>query len=214
MNDTIHSIRKDYAAGELVEHNLNNDPIELFKIWFNEAAEPMGFDVNAMTLATVDSDGTPSTRIVLLKGIEEGGFHFYTNYDSKKSQDLAVNPRVSLCFFWGPLERQVRINGIANKLSKDVSERYFKSRPYESQIGALASSQSQIIPSREALKSQFDSLTKKYPTIESIPYPVNWGGYQVVPNQIEFWQGRPGRLHDRILYSHSGSTWEWVRLSP
>lgn len=152
MSNDIHAIRKDYASSQLVEDVLTDDPIQLFSTWFDEAKAPMGFDVNAMTLATVDENGFPTTRIVLLKGIENGNFIFYTNYLSKKAADIAVNPNVSLCFFWGPLERQVRINGRAQKIGVEESKVYFKSRPYESQIGAWASEQSAVIKSRDELK--------------------------------------------------------------
>lgn len=214
MSNDIHAIRKDYASSELVEDVLSNDPIQLFSTWFEEAKSPMGYDVNAMTLATVDGNGFPTTRIVLLKGIDSGNFVFYTNYTSKKSSDIAENPYVSLCFFWGPLERQVRINGMAQKISREESEAYFKSRPYESQIGAWASEQSSVIGSRDELKQKFEDLCAKYPSAESVPFPDFWGGYKVIPNTIEFWQGRPGRLHDRIQYKRENDTWKWVRLSP
>jgi pyridoxamine 5'-phosphate oxidase len=214
MSNEIHAIRKDYASSELVEDVLTNDPIKLFSLWFEEAKVPMGLDVNAMTLATVDANGYPSTRIVLLKGIENGDFIFYTNYTSKKASDIAENPYISLCFFWGPLERQVRINGLAHKISKVESETYFKSRPYESQIGAWASEQSAEIGSREDLKQKFEDLCKKYPSADDVPFPDFWGGYKVSPNTIEFWQGRPGRLHDRIQYKRDKDSWKWVRLSP
>lgn len=214
MSNDIHAIRKDYASSELVEDVLPDDPILLFSNWFEEAKTPMGFDVNAMTLATVDANGYPTTRIVLLKGIEHGNFIFYTNYLSKKSSDISENPNVSLCFFWGPLERQVRINGLAQKIGKEESKAYFKSRPYESQIGAWASEQSSEINSRDELRNKFEELCKKYPTADSVPFPDFWGGYEVIPQTIEFWQGRPGRLHDRIQYKLVHERWEWVRLSP
>lgn len=214
MKNDIHSIRKDYSSSELLEDVLPDNPIQLFSAWFEEAKVPMGLDVNAMTLATVDSNGFPSTRIVLLKGLDSENFVFYTNYTSKKGQDIATNPNVSLCFFWGPLERQVRINGIATKLSIEESETYFKSRPYESQIGAWASEQSTVIESRAALKQKFEHLCKQYPDADSIPFPTFWGGYKVEPMMIEFWQGRLGRLHDRIQYNRDNNSWNWVRLSP
>ncbi len=214
MSNEIHAIRKDYASSELVEGVLPDNPIQLFVNWFEEAKVPMGFDVNAMTLATVDGNGFPSTRIVLLKGLEDENFIFYTNYTSKKAIDIAHNPNVSLCFFWGPLERQVRINGLAQKISTEESEAYFRSRPYESQIGAWASEQSSIIGSRDELKQKFEDLCLKYPNPDSVPFPDFWGGYMVVPDMIEFWQGRPGRLHDRIQYKRANDNWGWVRLSP
>jgi len=214
MSNDIHTIRKDYATSELVEDVLTDDPIQLFSTWFEEAKVPMGFDVNAMTLATVDGNGFPTTRIVLLKGIENGSFIFYTNYLSKKAADITENPNVSLCFFWGPLERQVRINGTAEKIRVEESKAYFKSRPYESQIGAWASEQSSIISSRDELKQKFEDLCSKYPSADMVPFPEFWGGYKVIPNTIEFWQGRPGRLHDRIQYKRENDTWKWVRLSP
>ena len=214
MSNDIHAIRKDYASSELVEDVLTDDPIQLFSTWFEEAKAPMGFDVNAMTLATVDENGFPTTRIVLLKGIENENFIFYTNYLSKKAADIAVNPNVSLCFFWGPLERQVRINGRAQKIGVEESKVYFKSRPYESQIGAWASEQSAVIKSRDELKKKYEDLCTKYPSSDSVPFPDFWGGYKVIPQTIEFWQGRPGRLHDRIHYKLENDKWDWVRLSP
>jgi pyridoxamine 5'-phosphate oxidase len=214
MINDIHSIRKDYASSELVEDVLTNNPIELFSIWFEEAKVPMGLDVNAMTLSTLDVNGFPSSRIVLLKGLVNGNFVFYTNYLSNKGSEISDNPKVGLCFFWGPLERQVRINGIASKISPQESEAYFKSRPYESQIGAWASEQSSVIRSRDELRQKFQELCEKYPEAGDVPYPSFWGGYQIEPVSIEFWQGRPGRLHDRIQYTRNATSWNWVRLSP
>lgn len=214
MISNIAEIRREYKSRKLDENELPPDPVELFNRWFSDAIHSQIPDANAMTLSTVDQTGQPRSRIVLLKGVESNRFVFYTNYNSSKGREIAGNPRVGLCFFWSELERQVRIDGICEKLDRNESESYFKSRPYESQIGAWTSNQSQPIASRTVLESTFDELCKKYPTIESIPYPEHWGGYSIRPISFEFWQGRPSRLHDRFTCELLGDRWTYSRLSP
>jgi pyridoxamine 5'-phosphate oxidase len=214
MASEIDKIRRDYIARSLDEADLLDDPFQMFLKWFDEAGQSGALDVNAMTLATVDESGKPSARVVLLKGVENDSFVFFTNYLSRKGQNLAVNPNVSLCFFWQELERQVRIDGTCEKIKLAESERYFRSRPYESQIGAWASAQSSIISSRSELENNYKKLIQKYPTPEAIPFPDFWGGYKIIPSMIEFWQGRSSRLHDRFLYTKKQSSWTLNRLSP
>lgn len=212
--NTLENLRKDYRAEQLTEKEVKSNPIEQFDHWFDEALKAGVLEPNAMTLATSSPDGKPSARIVLLKGFNHDGFVFYTNYLSRKGKELAKNPVVSLVFFWPELERQVRIEGTIEKVSKEDSENYFKSRPKESQIGALASPQSQVIDNRSQLEKNLEELTKKYADQE-VPKPSYWGGYLVKPQVIEFWQGRPSRLHDRIVYRKADkSNWKIVRLAP
>jgi pyridoxamine 5'-phosphate oxidase len=205
--------RRDYARGELLESDALPDPIEQFRVWFADAAGAGVAEPNAMTLATATPAGVPSARVVLLKGFDRRGFVFYTNYISRKAQELDANPAASLCFFWQPLERQVRISGRAERVSREESEAYFRSRPVAAQVGAWASKQSQVLSGRQELERRNAELTARYAG-ESIPLPDFWGGYRVVPSEIEFWQGRPSRLHDRLLYTRAGDRWEVRRLSP
>lgn len=208
------ALRHDYVARGLRRADLHEDPIKQFAIWFGEAAATQIRDVNAMSLATATAEGTPSLRIVLLKGISERGFVFYTNYASEKGQQLEQNPRAALNIFWVQLERQIRVNGTVEKTSRAESEEYFHSRPLGSQLGAWASAQSEPVANREVLESQLAAAAERFAG-GSVPLPEHWGGYRVVPETIEFWQGRTNRLHDRFRYQRqSGGSWLIERLSP
>ena len=214
MDMELAHLRENYTKGGLAERDLHKNPIEQFRIWFEQAKSAKITEPNAMTLATATADGIPSARIVLLKGFDEQGFVFFTNYESPKGEDLEENPNVALVFYWAELERQVRISGTAAKTSREVSEAYFATRPRDSQLGAWASEQSTVIPNRRFLEEQLESLTKWYEGQE-IPAPPYWGGYRVRPEAIEFWQGRHSRLHDRLVFTRvDESKWEIERLSP
>ena len=214
MSLSIADIRKDYMLHSLNETDVAANPINQFTTWWDDAVRSEIEEVNAMTLATVTAEGFPSARIVLLKGYTEEGFVFFTNYQSHKGQELAQNPRASLVFFWKALERQVRIEGLAEKISAADSEAYFQSRPVGSRIGAWASPQSTVIPNREAIENNVFELEKKYGN-GPVPRPEHWGGYMVKPVSIEFWQGRSSRLHDRILYTaQKDLQWKIERLAP
>ena len=213
MKEQLQQKREEYMAGELTVDSTAADPVEQFKIWYGEYEEMQTADSNAMTLSTVSEDGQPHSRVVLLKGIDEGGFEFYTNYNSDKGKELSVNPKASLNFFWPQLERQIRIEGEVLRLPPEESEAYFKSRPYGSQIGAWVSPQSDEIPGREYLQERVEELQRKYPA--EVPRPEHWGGYRLMPALFEFWQGRPSRLHDRIRYEQKeGGKWRKARLAP
>jgi pyridoxamine 5'-phosphate oxidase len=206
-------LRREYSSHVLTEEQAPADPIVLFRQWFQEAVSAEAMEPNAMTLATSSADGTPAARTVLLKGFDEGGFVFYTNFESAKARDLDANPRACLLFFWGELERQVRITGLVSKVSADQTAEYFQSRPRESQIGAWVSPQSRVIPHRRVLEENFESLLAQYDG-DAVPVPPFWGGFRVTPQTIEFWQGRPSRLHDRLLYTRGADGWARVRLAP
>lgn len=211
---SIAALRQDYVARGLRRADLDPDPIKQFAIWFGEAAAAEIRDVNAMSLATATPDGVPAVRIVLLKGISDRGFVFFTNYLSDKGRELEANPRAALALFWVQLERQVRISGTVEKTSDEESDEYFQTRPLGSQLGAWASSQSQVIANRAALEAQLAEVTQRFAG-GNIPLPANWGGYRVAPEVIEFWQGRTNRLHDRFRYARqSDSSWLIERLSP
>ncbi len=212
-NHQIAALRKNYQLMGLDENKIKNNPVDQFTIWFDEAISADVIEPNAMILSTVSQAGSPSSRTVLLKGLEEDGFIFFTNYESEKGKEIAQNNNVSLLFLWLDLERQVRISGKAIKLSTEGSEAYFKSRPRDSQIGAWASKQSEVVPDRQYLEDRFKTMRVKFEDQE-IPLPDFWGGYKVIPSRIEFWQGRPNRLHDRILYSKNENEWKIERLSP
>lgn len=212
----IAALRHDYVAHGLRRADLDPDPIKQFAIWFGEAAAAQIRDVNAMTLATATPDGTPSARIVLLKAISDRGFVFFTNYNSDKGRQLEANPRAALCLFWVQLERQIRIEGIVEKTSREESEEYFRSRPLGSRLGAWTSRQSEVIANRDALEAELADVTTQYEGAD-VPLPPHWGGYRVKPHSIEFWQGRTNRLHDRFRYTRQGeaaASWKVDRLSP
>ena len=214
MDSSIADLRQNYSRAGLSEADLNADPIAQFGVWFQQALDADLLEPNAMTLATATSDGKPTARIVLLKGVDERGFVFYTNYESQKGQQLIANPYAALVFLWDKLERQVRIEGKVVKLSKEESTEYFHSRPKASQLGAIASDQSRVIPNREVLEQKLAELQTKYQD-ETVPKPEHWGGFRVIPDRLEFWQGRPSRLHDRLVYQIQGdSSWEIERLAP
>ncbi|MEP7170766.1 MAG: pyridoxamine 5'-phosphate oxidase [Bacteroidota bacterium] len=210
----IKNLRKNYGMQQLSEKNINRNPVKQFELWMNLALEKNVNEPNAMNLSTVNEKGKPASRIVLLRGFDEKGFVFYTNYSSRKGSELKSNPYASLTFFWAELEKQVRIEGEAVKVSKAISDAYFKSRPRESQIGAWASPQSSSLKSREELEKMVENLTEKY-NGKTIPRPPHWGGFCIVPDKIEFWQGRTSRLHDRIVYEKiKGNQWKISRLAP
>ncbi len=210
---SISHIRKDYTLQTLNEADVHANPIEQFTKWWNEAVASEIDELNAMTLATASAEGVPSARIVLLKEYNQLGFVFFTNYESAKGQELAENPRASLLFFWKELERQVRITGMVEKISAAESDDYFYSRPLGSRIGANASPQSHVIENREWLESRVEQMSKQ--SEEAIKRPQNWGGYRVKPIIIEYWQGRPSRLHDRIQYTlQDNGAWKIERLAP
>ena len=208
---SIKDLRTDYQKSELNVKDLTEEPITLFQQWLYQAITYSN-DANAFVLSTVNSNGVPSPRVLLLRDATEKGFSFFTNYSSRKSQEIEVNHNVCMNFFWPEMERQVRINGSISRLSEQKSDDYFNSRPYESRIGAWCSPQSQVIESREVLENKIQELKKKYPN--EVPRPENWGGYTIVPNEIEFWQGRASRLHDRFLYNKEGENWTINRLAP
>jgi pyridoxamine 5'-phosphate oxidase len=214
MDDKTAEIRKEYTQKALVESGIEADPVRQFNIWWQDALEAKIIEVNAMTLATASADGMPSARTVLMKGFSEKGFTFFTNYNSFKGQQLSENPKAALLFFWKELERQVRITGIVGKLTSEESNAYFQSRPRPSQVGAVVSPQSQVIESRQWLDEKYEDVLKQFENA-NVQRPAHWGGYIVRPVIIEFWQGRPGRLHDRIQYSLlADGKWKIERLAP
>ncbi|MBA4138385.1 MAG: pyridoxamine 5'-phosphate oxidase [Opitutus sp.] len=210
----LEELRRNYASRSLDLPDLHASPFAQFDLWMREAIETQVLEPNAMSLATVDAAGQPTLRTVLLKGFDERGFVFYTNYESNKARELTANPRVALLFPWLPLERQVSVTGVAARISAAESLKYFLSRPRDSQIGAWASRQSQVITTRSLLEQKFAEMKAKFAQGE-IPLPTNWGGYRVAPETFEFWQGRPSRLHDRFVYrKNAAAAWTIERLMP
>jgi pyridoxamine 5'-phosphate oxidase len=214
MNDVdIAALRREYARGGLDLPDLADDPITMFGRWMHDAVAAGLHEPNAMVLSTADADGRPSSRMVLLKGVGEEGLVFYTNHASRKGEELAANPHCSLLFPWHPLERQVRIDGTAEVLDRPRVEAYFRTRPRGAQLGAWASDQSRPVASRAELEASYARVEERYADAD-VPVPPHWGGYRVVPESVEFWQGRPGRMHDRLVYRRDGSAWVVERLAP
>lgn len=209
----LSEFRKEYAAHGIDRHELLDAPLAQFKAWFDQAKAAGVIEPNAMVLSTLGLDGFPSSRTVLLKAADERGFSFFTNYDSKKGEEIAANPRVTLLFPWYSLERQIHITGSLTRTPDEESVTYFARRPYGSQLGALASDQSDVIADRKVLEARLAELKAKHPEGQ-VPRPPHWGGYRLVPTSFEFWQGRTNRLHDRFHYTLNKGVWEIVRLSP
>jgi pyridoxamine 5'-phosphate oxidase len=214
MAHDLRALRHEYAARGLAESDLAPDPISMFGRWLAEAIAAGIGEPNAMVVSTVSADGRPASRMVLLKGVDERGFVFYTNYESRKGDELAANPACALLLPWHDLERQVRIEGEATRLSAEENQAYFSSRPRESRIGAWASPQSRPVFSREELDEDYAAAAARFEGAEEIEVPPHWGGYVVGPRVVEFWQGRRGRMHDRLVYRRTGEGWTTVRLAP
>lgn len=213
MTVDVADLRENYTRGGLKEEDLAEDPMDLFRQWMDEAVNSEVDEPNAMSLATIDEVGTPNNRIVLLKGIGDRHIRFFTNYKSRKGKDLDINPVAAVSFWWPELERQVRMKGTVERISRKESDSYFQSRPRESRLGAWASEQSSSVNSREELQQAYEAVEKRYRNT-TIPTPEFWGGFQININEIEFWQGRPSRLHDRFLYSYNNGKWTHKRLQP
>jgi pyridoxamine 5'-phosphate oxidase len=210
----LSGLREEYGRGGLDLPDLSDDPVEMFETWLGQAVAAGVHEPNAMVLATATPDGRPSSRMVLLKGVGPDGFVFFTNRASRKGDELAANPRCALLFPWHPLERQVRIEGTASTLGDTEVEAYFRSRPRGAQLGAWASDQSSPVASRAALAASYAAMQERFGDEAEVPVPPHWGGYRVVPDVVEFWQGRPGRMHDRLVYRRDGAGWAVERLAP
>jgi len=213
LRNYINTLRHDFSKQTLDEKDVHKNPVTQFSKWFTEAVDAKVNEPNAMTVCTATKVGKPSARIILLRNFDDNGFVFYTNYNSRKGGEIIENPNAALLFFWPELERQVRIEGVLSKQSAEESDLYFKSRPRTSKLGAWTSAQSKVIPNRKTLDEEYEKLSEKYPG-EDVPRPDHWGGYLLKPFSIEFWQGRPSRLHDRILYTKENGEWNIMRLAP
>ncbi|MBI3112818.1 MAG: pyridoxamine 5'-phosphate oxidase [Ignavibacteriales bacterium] len=213
MNDSLIQLRREYSRRSLNEQDVDPNPFVQFGHWLDEAIRSEMIEPNAMILATASADALPSARVVLLKGFDERGFLFFTNYESRKAEELRKNPQAALLFYWGELGRQVRIEGTVEVASREESREYFRTRPMESRIGAWASKQSSVIPGRAFLEEQVNRVKQQFPDDE-VPLPPFWGGFRLKPAAFEFWQGRENRLHDRLRYSPKGGLWVIERLSP
>ncbi|MFF7632312.1 pyridoxamine 5'-phosphate oxidase [Kitasatospora sp. NPDC008050] len=207
-------MRRQYAEEGLAEHELAPDPVTQFARWFDQAEQAGLVEPNAMVLSTADAEGRPSARTVLLKGVDERGFVFFTNYGSRKGTELTANPNAALLFPWHQIDRQVIVTGGVERTGRDETAAYFRTRPHGSQLGAWASEQSSPVASREVLEQRFAELASRYPEGEGVPVPPFWGGYRVIPRAVEFWQGRPNRLHDRLRYTAGPDGWTVERLCP
>lgn len=213
MSEDMAALRVEYARQSLSESDVFPDPLEQFRLWFEQAVASQLHEPNGMTLATATTDGVPSARVVLLKAFDARGFVFYTNHESRKGREMAANPHVALTFWWAELERQVRIEGLVSHVSDAEADAYFRTRPLEAQIGAWASQQSTVLPTRQVLEERVTAVVAHYAG-NPPPRPPFWGGYRVAPQVVEFWQGRLHRLHDRIRYRRQGEGWVIERLSP
>ncbi len=214
LKNYLNSIRRDFADRPLNEDSVKNNPFDQYAVWFDEAVNSQLLDPYAMCLSTVNKEGKPSSRIVYMRDIINNSFVFYTNYNSQKAEDLAHNPFAALNIHWSELDRQIRIEGSVEKVNPEISDAYFEARPKESKIGAWASKQSDLIESRDELIAKVDFFSDKFKNTDDIPRPEFWGGYQLIPNRIEFWQGRPSRLHDRIVFVKEDDNWMLKRLNP
>lgn len=214
LDTSVADLRRDYQTNTLEEVDASADPFEQFEVWWNEVLKANISEPNGMTLATVGTDGRPSARIVLLKGFDRQGFKFFTNYTSRKGAELSDTPYGAIVFWWEPLERQVRIEGTVERLTDEESDGYFQSRPKGSRLGAWASPQSQVIEDRQLLEDNQAKLEQEYANSDDIPRPPHWGGFRLVPDRIEFWQGRSSRLHDRLCYTKTDIGWTRTRLAP
>jgi pyridoxamine 5'-phosphate oxidase len=212
VTDRYADVRREYALGGLAEGDLPPDPYAMFQRWYHDAMTAGVYEPNAMVVATVGGDGQPSARLVLLKGFTREGWVFFTNLASRKGAELTANPRVALLFPWHPLERQVRVDGTATLLGRDEVGTYFRTRPRGAQLGAHASHQSREVASRQELDDAWAAADAAYP--DEVPVPDEWGGFRIVPEAVEFWQGRPGRMHDRLVYRRDGDAWSIHRLAP